>query len=95
MPKGKDQPTPRYMLTCDLFFWQEEVSHCFFSWGDSRDRKFKYKEIMVTVHWMDKEEPERLKIFYALHNDQSMRSIDVMIQTALMNLHNIIQPGIF
>lgn len=90
--RGKDMPIPRYMLTCDLLFWEGEKAHIFFQWGKELDSRFKYREIMVTVYWTDKEEPERIKIFYARHNDQAQRSVDLMVRTAIENLDKITKP---
>lgn len=84
-----------HIMTCDLFYWEEEVSHCFLSWGDKRQSWQKYAEITVVLHKPHQKRAARLRVYYALHNPQDSKSKDRVIVTAVRNFQAIEPTGFF
>jgi len=81
-----------FEVTCDLFFWEGERSHCFMHWGNKRDNRFKYRELHITHHRSDLNIIEIVTVHYAAHNPIDPRSYNRMIETVLRNMRKL-HPG--
>jgi len=82
-----------FEVTCDLFFWEGDRSHCFLHWGNRRDSRFKYRVLKVTHNRSDFPSTEIVTINYAAHNPIDPRSYNALVKTVLMNMRKLDKRG--
>lgn len=78
-----------FEVTCDLFFWEGNRSHCFLHWGNVRDYRFQYRVLKVTHYRSDLNVKEIVTINHAKHNPMDARSYNAMVKTVLENMRKL------